>query len=117
MGILINKMLANYLKNVRASKVLASPQQAVQHLGANWSVSQAGALEKQFEFGDFTEASNFIGRYTNYCVAHNFTPQWSNVYNKVNVSLSNAEFGQLTDKEVKLGQYLDTVSQAHLEFS
>ena len=100
-------MLAKYLKNVRASRVLASPQQAVETLGGSWTVSESGALEKQYNFVDFTESANFIARYTNFCAQHNYTPKWSNVYNKVNVSIANAEFGQLTDKEVKLGQYLD----------
>ena len=35
----------------------------------------------------------------------------------MNVSLSNSEFGSLTENEVKLGQYLDTVSSVHLESS
>jgi len=37
-------------------------------------------------------------------------PQWANVYNRVTVSLKNAEFGGVTSKEVAAGSYLDMVS-------
>ena len=109
-------MLAKYLKGIRASRVLASPQAAVSQLGSQWQVSACGnGLQKSYEFCDFYEASNFIQRYTDYCQKVNHVPQWSNVYNKVNVTLTNAEFNAVTEKEVSLGKYLDIVSKAHLE--
>lgn len=37
-------------------------------------------------------------------------PQWSNVYNRVSVSLTNQEFNQLTTKEVAAGEYLNRMS-------
>ena len=58
-------------------------------------------------FSDFKEASNFVNRYTHYCQKTGSTPQWSNVYNRVNVTLSNAEFGEISTKEVQVAQYLD----------
>ena len=43
------------------------------------------------------------------------TPEWSNVYNRVNVRLACAEFdGSVTSKEVKAAAYLDTVGQVRL---
>ena len=41
-------------------------------------------------------------------------PQWSNVYNKVGVTLGNKEFGGVTMKEVNAGSYLDMVSRCAL---
>ena len=108
-------MLANYLKSVRQSRVLASPQVALGQLGANWQVSGDGAsIEKQFVFTDFHEASNFIQRYTDYCSKLNSIPQWSNVYNKVTVKLSDPEFKSVSSKEVSLGQYLDMVHRTNI---
>jgi len=40
-------------------------------------------------------------------------PVWSNVYNKVSVSLHNKEFG-ITQKEVSAGTFLDMVSTKSL---
>ena len=50
-------------------------------------------------------------RYADYCSKVNHTPEWSNVYNRVNVRLHNSEFNGVTSKEVKIGEYLNTVSK------
>ena len=38
------------------------------------------------------------------------TPQWSNVYNNVNVTLENNETGDVSTKEVEMANYLDMVA-------
>ena len=65
-------------------------------------------------FDDFIQASNFMQRYADYSAQVNHTPEWSNVYNKVNVRLHNQEFSGVTSKEVDIGQFLNTVSTATL---
>ena len=103
-------MLARYLKELRASKVVSSSQ-ALSTLGSGWSEGQGGAIEKQFTFDDFTQASNFMERYTEYCHKVNGSPEWSNVYNRVSVRLHSSEFDGVTTKEVNMGRYLDLVSK------
>ena len=83
-------------------------------LGSGWTAGENGAIQKEFTFDDFQQASNFMNRFASYCAQLNHTPEWSNVYNKVNVRLHNAEFSAVTAKEVQIGQYLNTVSQATL---
>ena len=108
-------MLANYLKSMRAAKVL-QPAAAAATLGNGWQVTSCGnGLEKKYQFHDFIEASNFIQRYTEHCQKVNQEPQWSNVYNNVSVTLANAEFKAVTMKEVSIGQHLDMQSRLHLE--
>ena len=106
-------MLAKYLKEMRAARVV-SASQAVGTLGAGWKEGPNGALEKEFLFDDFMQASNFMQRYADFCSQVNHTPEWSNVYNRVNVRLQNREFDGVTKKEVEIGHYLNTVSQATL---
>ena len=65
-------------------------------------------------FEDFVQASNFMCRYADYCSQVNHTPEWSNVYNRVNVRLHNREFNGVTAKEVEIGQYLNTVGKVTL---
>ena len=65
-------------------------------------------------FEDFKQASNFMTRYADYCSQVNHTPEWSNVYNRVNVRLHNSEFNGVTQKEVEIGAYLNTVSKVSL---
>ena len=50
-----------------------------------------------------------MNRYTMQCQKLGLQPSWSNVYNRVNVNISNEEFGEITSKEVELAQYLDMV--------
>ena len=92
-------MLAKYLKEMRAARVV-SASQAVGSLGAGWKEAENGALEKEFLFDDFMQASNFMQRYADMCAQVNHTPEWSNVYNRVNVRLQNREFEGVTQKEV-----------------
>ena len=87
-------MLANYLKGIRASKKVPTPTALSQLQG--WSEAPNGGITKKFVFEDFQQASNFMQRYTDYCQGINLTPQWSNVYNRVEVSLVNHEFGGVT---------------------
>ncbi len=34
-------------------------------------------------------------------------PHWSNVYNRVNVTIKNHEFGEVSTKDVEIAHYLD----------
>ena len=95
-------MLATFLRDMRASKKVAS-QAAAATLGSSWSVADNGALKRDFTFADFHEAKFFMTRYSDYCHKVSLAPQWSNVYNRVSVTLHNAEFDGITEKEVKAG--------------
>tara|TARA_B110001450_G_C17288791_1_gene346577 strand:- start:120 stop:374 length:255 start_codon:yes stop_codon:yes gene_type:complete len=46
-------------------------------------------------------------RYSEFCQKTGTTPQWSNVYNTVNVEITNEEFGSVTTKDVETAKYLD----------
>ena len=102
------------MKDLRGAKVV-SASYAISSLGAGWTEGSNGAIEKQFEFADFTVAANFMDRYTEYCHKFNAEPEWSNVYNKVTIKLHNSEFNGVTTKEVNLGRYLDMVSRIELD--
>ena len=106
-------MLAKYLKDLRAQRVI-SASQAVSTLGSGWSAAEDGAIQKEFTFDDFKQASNFMNRYADYCAQVNHTPEWFNVYNRVNVTLRNQEFSAVTTKELNIGQYLETVCKANI---
>ena len=50
-------------------------------------------------------------RYTDYCTKVGQHPQWSNVYNTVDVTISNPDAeGEVTTREVELAKYLDMMS-------
>jgi len=94
------------------SRMLAPGQAAAQLNG--WTHTNDKTIEKTYTFADYHEAANFINRYTDYCACMNFTPDWSNVYNRVSVRISSAEFKAITSKEVDLANHLDRVSRVTL---
>ena len=79
-------------------------------LGAlkGWSeVSGQDAIHKSFKFADFNEAWGFMTRVAMAAEKADHHPEWSNVYNKVEITLSTHDAGGVTDKDIKLATFID----------
>ena len=72
-------------------------------------VSGRGAIHKSFKFGDFNEAWGFMTRIALAADKADHHPEWSNVYNKVEITLSTHDAGGLSDKDVKLAMFIDAL--------
>jgi 4a-hydroxytetrahydrobiopterin dehydratase len=67
-------------------------------------------MKKTFVFKDFQEAFAFMTRVAFLAEAQNHHPNWSNVYNKVNIELTTHDAGNvITDKDRKLAQAIDRI--------
>jgi len=67
-------------------------------------------MKKTFVFKDFQEAFAFMTRVAFLAEAQNHHPNWSNVYNKVNIELTTHDAGNVvTDKDRKLAQAIDRI--------
>jgi len=65
-------------------------------------------LKKSFQFKDFIEAFAFMTKVALLAEKMNHHPLWTNVYNKVDISLSTHDAGDLvTDKDRKLAEEID----------
>lgn len=65
-------------------------------------------LKKTFTFKDFQEAFAFMTRVAFLAEAHNHHPNWSNVYNTVNIELTTHDAGNVvTEKDRKLAEAID----------
>jgi 4a-hydroxytetrahydrobiopterin dehydratase len=54
-----------------------------------WSlVSGRDAIERSFQFRDFSEAWGFMNRVALLAESQNHHPEWSNVWNRVRIELS-----------------------------
>ena len=67
----------------------------------------ADSLRRDFKFKDFSEAFAFMTRVALIAQAANHNPEWSNVYNKVSITLTTHDAGGVTDKDVKLAGEID----------
>jgi len=65
-------------------------------------------LYRQFTFKDFSEAFAFMTRVALLAESMNHHPNWSNVWNKVEITLSTHDAGDIiTDKDRKLAKAID----------
>ena len=65
-------------------------------------------LIKSFSFKNFSEAFAFMTRVAILAEKANHHPNWSNVYNKVDICLSTHDAGDIvTDKDRKLAEEID----------
>ncbi len=71
---------------------------------------EGGALRRSFQFKDFSEAFAFMTRVALIAEKMDHHPEWSNVYNKVEIKLSTHSAGNVvTEKDRKLAKAIDEV--------
>ncbi|MAK61450.1 MAG: 4a-hydroxytetrahydrobiopterin dehydratase [Ponticaulis sp.] len=76
-----------------------------------WSVAENGkAIEKTFKFADFNEAFGFMTRAALKADKMDHHPEWFNVYNKVEVTLTTHDAGDVTELDVELAGFMDEIA-------
>lgn len=65
------------------------------------------AIAKTFQFADFNAAFGFMSRAALKAEAMNHHPEWFNVWNKVDVTLSTHDAGGLTELDFELAAFMD----------
>ena len=68
------------------------------------------AIQKSFRFADFNEAWGFMTRVAMAAEKSDHHPEWSNVYNKVEIVLSTHDAGGLSEKDVALAKVIDSIA-------
>lgn len=67
-------------------------------------------LKRSFQFKNFIEAFSFMTKVALTAEKMNHHPNWSNVYNKVDISLCTHDAGDIvTDKDRKLAEAIDKI--------
>jgi len=69
------------------------------------------AIVRHYEFMDFSEAFAFMTRVALLAEKMNHHPEWSNVYNKVDVTLSTHDAGGVTEKDIALAKAMDAIAK------
>ncbi len=68
------------------------------------------AIAKTFKFKDFNTAFGFMTRVAMEAEKADHHPEWSNVYNKVEITLSTHDVGGLSDKDIALAKVIDRMA-------
>jgi len=68
------------------------------------------AIAKTFKFKNFSEAWAFMSRVALHAEKLNHHPEWFNVYNRVDVTLSTHDAGGLSEKDVKMATVMDQIA-------
>ena len=76
-----------------------------------WTVDQQ-SISRELMFSDFNEAFGFMSRVALLAESRNHHPNWSNVYNRVSITLSTHDLGGLSDLDVELAAAIDQLLPA-----
>jgi len=82
-----------------------------------WSGTNAGeagardAITRTFRFADFPAAFAFMTRCALAAEKMDHHPEWTNVYNRVEVTLTTHDAGGLTDKDIALARAMDAAAE------
>jgi 4a-hydroxytetrahydrobiopterin dehydratase len=93
-------------------KLLPSERTAALKKLRKWKpVVGRDAIARKFEFANFNEAFGFMARVALLADKMDHHPEWSNVYNKVEVTLSTHDAGGVTQNDVDMAAALDSYAK------
>ena len=67
-------------------------------------------ITRIFKFDDFVSAFGFMTQIAIHAEKANHHPEWFNVYNRVDVTLTTHDAGGVTDKDVKLAEIMNKLA-------
>ncbi|MGI8943545.1 MAG: 4a-hydroxytetrahydrobiopterin dehydratase [Qipengyuania sp.] len=74
----------------------------------NWSLArESNAIERRCEFENFSEAFAFMTRVALIAEKRDHHPEWFNVYNKVDITLTTHDAGGLSLRDVNMAKAID----------
>lgn len=81
--------------------------EALASLGGWDLVANGQAIRKMFTFGCFSNAWGFMSRVALESERMNHHPEWSNVWNRVDILLTTHDVGGLSGNDVRLARFID----------
>lgn len=77
---------------------------------AGWSLRADGlAIEREFRFSDFSEAFGFMTRVALLAEKSDHHPEWSNVWNRVHITLTTHDAGGLSQRDIAMARAIEGV--------
>jgi 4a-hydroxytetrahydrobiopterin dehydratase len=85
----------------------AARQEALKRLPAWQQAAGRDAIQRSFKFADFNAAFAFMTRVALMAEKMDHHPEWFNVYNRVDVTLSTHDAGGLSERDITLALFID----------
>ena len=91
---------------------LSSEERAAQVAQLNgWqNVEGRDAIKRRFKFADFNEAFGFMTRIAIKAQEMDHHPEWFNVYNNVEITLSTHDANGITERDIRLARFINEVA-------
>ena len=77
---------------------------------AGWE-RDGNSIVKSYQFGDFIEAISFMNQAAFHAEALEHHPEWRNVYNIVDVRLTNQDTGGISSLDIRLAKRMEQIIQ------
>ena len=79
---------------------------------SDWSmIDGRDAIIKKIKFKNFSEAFAFMTRVAIKAEKMNHHPEWFNVYNRLEITLSTHDCGGLSENDIKMAKFIDKLLQ------
>ncbi len=76
----------------------------------DWDVDEArDAITRTFTFDDFSQAFAFMAQVALLAEKADHHPEWSNVYNRVDILLTTHDAGGLSERDIDMAQKIDAL--------
>ncbi len=74
----------------------------------DWQLAEEH-LQRTFRFADFSQAFAFMTRVALLAEKHDHHPEWSNVWNRVEIRLTTHDAGGLSERDVTMARAIDAL--------
>ena len=88
---------------------IINPKVAVEELDG-WTGGD-DFIKKIFKFKDFIEAFSFMTNIAMIAEKMNHHPEWYNVYNRVDITLTTHDSGGVTEKDISLAKAMEMAAR------
>ena len=69
------------------------------------------AIKRELKFADFNTAFGFMARVAIEAEKSDHHPEWFNVYNRVDITLTTHDSGGVTERDLKLAAFIDAAAK------
>lgn len=85
----------------------AITEQLLQRPDWRFDAERGGTMTRELVFADFNEAFGFMTQVALFAEKHDHHPEWSNVYNRVTITLTSHDVKGLSGRDMALASLID----------